>query len=185
MSDRYDVIVIGAGHNGLTAAALLARAGRKTLVLERRAVVGGIAAGEEFHPGYRTDGLLHDTAGVRPWVVDELGLEKHGLQHLDTTPPVLVPRRDGEAFLLWRDAGRAGEEIRRLSPADAERYGEYRAFLDRIAPVLRRLLDNPPPDIFEPGAGDLLRLGRYALSLRRLGKADMMEVLRIAPMPLA
>lgn len=185
MSDRYDVIVIGAGHNGLTAAALLARAGRRTLVLERRSVIGGLAAGDEFHTGYRTAGLLHDTTGVRSWVTRELGLEKHGLRRQAMTPPVLVPRNEGEALLLWRDPARAAQEIARFSPADAGSYEEYRAYLDRIGPVLRRLLDNPPPDVFDPGAADLLRLGRSALALRRLGHADMMELLRAAPMSLA
>ncbi|MDH3829788.1 MAG: FAD-dependent oxidoreductase, partial [Desulfobacterales bacterium] len=68
-SSAYDVIVIGAGHNGLTAAALLAKQGRKVLILERRNIIGGLAAGEEFHPGYHSCGLLHDTGQVRAQVV--------------------------------------------------------------------------------------------------------------------
>ena len=78
MSAEYDIIIIGAGHNGLTAAAMLAKKGRKVLVLEKRAIIGGIAAGEEFHPGYRTVGLLHDTACVRRDIVSELDLGRHG-----------------------------------------------------------------------------------------------------------
>ena len=69
MSDQYDAVVIGGGHNGLTAAALLAKRGRKTLLVERRRALGGLAAGEEFYPGYRTAGVLHDTSAVRPWLV--------------------------------------------------------------------------------------------------------------------
>jgi phytoene dehydrogenase-like protein len=80
MSMTYDIIVIGGGHNGLTAATLLARKGKSVLVLERRPILGGIAAGEEFHPGYRTTGLLNDTTGVRPAVIKELNLEKFGLK---------------------------------------------------------------------------------------------------------
>ena len=76
----YDVIVIGGGHNGLTTATLLAKKGKKVLVLEKRNILGGIAAGEEFHPGYSTSGLLHDTSGVRPEVVKILELEVHGLE---------------------------------------------------------------------------------------------------------
>ena len=78
-TNRYDVIVIGAGHTGLTTAALLAKRGRKVLVLERRGVLGGMARGEEFHPGYRSGGLLHDTTGIRPAVIRALDLERFGL----------------------------------------------------------------------------------------------------------
>lgn len=194
MSQKHDVVVIGAGHNGLTAAAILARAGRKVLVVEGREVIGGLAAGEEFHPGYRSTGVLQDTAGIRRWVVADLGLEQHGLAFCSSPPPVFVPELSGPGLELFRDPGDAAEELSRHSShlrasgatsQDAERYGEYRAFLARITPVLRRLLDRPPPEIFEPGLGDLLELGRSALSLRLMGKRDMMELLRIAPMCVA
>lgn len=82
---RYDVIVIGGGHNGLTAATVLANKGKKALVVEKRNVLGGIAAGEEFHPGYSTTGLLHDTSGVRLEVLKALQLEKFGLE-IDSNP---------------------------------------------------------------------------------------------------
>ncbi|MGD9086618.1 MAG: FAD-dependent oxidoreductase, partial [Desulfobacterales bacterium] len=78
-NNTYDVVVIGAGHNGLTAAALLAKQGRKVLVLERRSTIGGLAAGEEFHPGYHTAGVLHDSGQVRAQVVRSLDLKSHGL----------------------------------------------------------------------------------------------------------
>ncbi len=182
MSSPYDVVVIGAGHNGLTAAAFLAKAGRKVLVLERRKIVGGLAAGEEFFPGYRTAGLLHDTAGVRRWVVDGLGLEKHGLAFQTQPRPVFVPQEAGPGILLWEDPSLAKEELSQHSARDAERYQEYRNFLQRITSVIGRLLDQPPPDIFEPGLKDFVALGRSALSLRFLGERDMMDLLRIAPM---
>jgi len=181
----YDAIVIGAGPNGLTAAALLAKAGRSTLVVERREVVGGLAVSEEFHPGYRTNGVLHDTAGVRPWVVQALGLEKHGLKRQDPAPPTLIPQRQGPGLLLWRDPDKAAEELAALSPAEADNYRDYRKFLDRLASVVGRLIDNQPPDLLDPGARDLLGLGRSALALRLLGKRDMMEILRVAPTALA
>ena len=86
---KYDVIVVGGGHNGLTTATILAKKGKKVLILEKRKVLGGIAAGEEFHPGYSTTGLLHDTSGVRQEVIKNLQLEKHGLgfenKRADTT----------------------------------------------------------------------------------------------------
>jgi phytoene dehydrogenase-like protein len=185
MSHSYDVIVIGAGHNGLTAAALLAKHGRRVLLLERRDVLGGLAAGEEFHPGYRTAGMLHDGGGVRRWVVDALGLAGHGLRRHAEAPPVLVPERRGRGLLLWRDPQKTGAELESAWPGDAAGYRDYRAFLTRLAPVIRRLTERVPPRLFEPGLADYLALGRAGLALRRLGHRDMMEVMRIAPMPLA
>ena len=87
-----DVIVIGAGHNGLVCASLLAKAGRKVVVLERREILGGMCAGEEFHPGYRHTGLLLDTTGLRPWVVDALNLTRHGLTFESKVPRYFSPR---------------------------------------------------------------------------------------------
>jgi phytoene dehydrogenase-like protein len=77
---KYDVIVIGGGHNGLTTATILAKKGKKVLIVEKRDVLGGIAAGEEFFPGYSTSGLLHDTSGVRTGVIKELDLKGFGLE---------------------------------------------------------------------------------------------------------
>ncbi len=185
MSKKHDVIVIGAGHNGLTAAAFLAQKGKRVMVVERREIIGGLAAGHEFHPGYRSTGILHDTAGVRRWVVDGLRLEEHGLTIHPDPPPVFVPERDGSGLQLWRDPDAAAQELSLHSARDADRYREYRAFLHRVAPVMRLLLDRPPPEIFESGFGDLFDLGRSALALRMLGKRDMMEVLRIVPMRVA
>ena len=185
MSERFDVIVIGAGHNGLTTAALLAARGRKVLVLERRDRVGGLAAGEEFYPGHHTAGVLHDTHRVRPWVIDELGLREHGLTTRSDEVPTLLPEHDGPGILLFRGADTAADELSQRSSPDGRRYRDFRAFLERVAPTFRRLADRSPPDLFEPGPSDLLHMGRAALSLRMLGREDMMEVLRITPMCVA
>ena len=185
MSDRYDLIVIGAGHNGLTTAALLAKRGRRVIVLEKRDQVGGLAGSEEFCPGYPTAGVLHDTARVRRWVIDELGLRNHGLDFRSETAPVLLPQIEGRGLVLHRDPGAAADELGKQSAQDARRYHDFRSFMGRISPPLRRLADRPPPDLFETGLGDLVGLGRAALSVRLLGKKDMMEVLRITPMCIA
>jgi phytoene dehydrogenase-like protein len=185
MTQKYDVIVIGAGPNGLTTAALLAKRGRKVLVLEGREHIGGLAAGEEFHPGYRTAGVLHDTTRVRPWVVEELGLRRQGLEFRSDPPPVLLPELDGEGLVLDRDPGKAAAELSRRSADDAGKYRGYRAFVKRVSATIRKLADRRPPNLIEPGLGDLLGLGGAALSLRLLGRKDMMEVLRIAPMCVA
>ncbi len=185
MSDRYDVIVIGGGHNGITTAALLAKRGRGVLVVERRDRVGGLAAGEEFYPGHRTAGVLHDTHRVRPWVIDALGLRGHGLSTRTDERPTLLPERQGDGMVLFRDPDRAADELSRRSAADVRRYRDFREFLARIAPTFRRLADRSAPDLFETGLGDLVHMGRAALSLRMLGRNDMMEVLRITPMCVA
>ena len=182
---RYDTIVIGAGHNGLTAATILAKAGRQVVVLERRDRVGGLAARDEFHPGYQTAGIPHDTSAVRKRVVDQLELRKFGLELLREPAPVLIPERDGPGYLHWRDSGKAQSEISSRSQTDAEQYRAYRAFLKRISPVLRKVFDEFPPDTQAQQFANLWDLGRKAFSLRLLGRTDMMEVLRIGPMCVA
>jgi len=181
----YDVIVIGAGHNGLSAAGLLAKGGRKVLVLERRDRTGGIAALEEFHPGYRAPGLLQETASVRRHVVDALQLKRHGLTFRREEVPVYLPQSDGAGLLLVRDPTSAAAEIGRLSQKDAGRYAAFRAFLDRIRDFFLRVTDRPAPDLRSANLGHLFELAGSALAFRRLPKKDMLEVLRIGPMCVA
>lgn len=183
---KFDVIVIGAGHNGLTTAALLAKRGRRVLVLEARPAIGGLAAGSEFHPGYRHTGILHETALVRPWVAERLELERHGLGRV-LPPDLLVPQSEGPGLALAARRSRAGArcDSAELPAADRGALSSYYGFLERITPVLERFLDREPPDLVQTGAGDLFRLATLGLALRRLGKRDMMEVLRIVPMPVA
>ena len=185
MSSRYDVVVIGAGHNGLTTAAYLAKSGKKVVVVERREAIGGLAAGDEFHPGYRTAGVLHDTTTVRKWVIDDLELRKHGLETRRSAPPVFIPQVDGPGYLHFHDPRAAQKEIGAHSKQDAESYRQYRAFIRKISPVFRSVFDEVPADTDSLGVTDLWGLGKKALSLRMLGKNDMMEIFRIVPMCVA
>lgn len=178
----YDVIVIGAGHNGLTCAALLARAGRSVLVLERRDNIGGLAASEAFHPGYRTEGLLHDTTGVRASVIDMLNLEHHGLELLTEPAPIYVPQTGGPGLLLHHDPEAAREELSAHSARDAESYIAWRGFLAQLGPVAARLVNSSPPDLTGEQMGSLVKLAGTGLAMRKLGPEAMMEALRIAPM---
>ena len=182
---RYDVIVIGGGHNGLTTAALLGNAGRKVLLLERRSVLGGLAALEEFHPGFRTPGVLHDTSGIRRGVADALRLEVHGLKWRAEEVPVFTPQEERSGLLLYRSAERAGVEIRGHSPRDAERYAAWRGFIERIRPMVSRLQNEPAPALGAKSAGDWWDLVRMGLAFKRLAPADLHDFLRIGPMCIA
>ena len=182
---RYDAIVIGAGHNGLTTAGLLGKKGRKVLVLERADFVGGLAAAYEFHPGFRTAGLFSDTRGVRRWVADALGLEGHGLKFRREPPSLLALGPDRTGIVLHGDPKRAAAEIGKVSARDGERYLAYRAFLDRVRPVLERFLNEPPVNLVDIESNSVWELLTKGLRIRRLGKADMMELLRLPPMCVA
>jgi phytoene dehydrogenase-like protein len=179
VSASWDVVVIGAGHNGLTCAAYLAKAGRKVVVLERREVIGGMAASEEFHPGYRSAGLLQDTTGIWRRVVEDLALERHGLALRASRPETLALGEGERGLLLDGDTAATAREIGVHSAKDAEAYGRYRTFLSRIRSLLAGYLDEPPRNLVEIESVGLWDLMRQALRVRRLGAREMMEVLRL------
>ncbi|MEJ2220215.1 MAG: NAD(P)/FAD-dependent oxidoreductase [Desulfobacterales bacterium] len=184
-NNTYDIIIIGAGHNGLTAAALLAKQSRKVLVLERRNRIGGLAAGEEFYAGYQTDGVLHDSGQIRAGLVKSLDLKSHGLEIQPGRPSFLALDPDGRGMLLGGKERRTAKEIIAYSPEDAARYRQYRKFIKRIAGVVNRIFDEPPPAIDSLDGRSLWDLFRTGFALRRLGKTTMLDLMRIAPMCVA
>ncbi len=168
--ERADCVVIGAGHNGLVAAAYLARAGLRPLVVERRALVGGSAVTEELWPGFRISRAAYVAGLLRPAVVRELGLHARGLRLLPREPASFTPLPDGGGLLLGADEHANVASIRRFSARDAARHPAYERWLDRVARALEPLLDAPPPDPRRPRAGDvatLARVGRRLMALRR------------------
>lgn len=182
MSRRHErVIVIGAGQNGLIAATRLALAGRSVTVVEARDTPGGLCAEREFHPGYRVPGILHDSSTFRYSVAGALRLDEHGLTFADP-PPIFAPDGNGGGILLHRSPEEARSELENLSLPDAEGYRRWRQFLARIQPFVATLASEAPPPLVGSSGADLRALARRGLGLRRLGRADMVELLRIAPM---
>jgi phytoene dehydrogenase-like protein len=182
---KADVVVVGGGPNGLTAAALLARGGLKPLVLERRETLGGAAVTEEFHPGFRASTVAHTAGPLRGDLAGVLELHRHGLEWIAPEPRVFAPLPDGRGLALWGDPARTAAEVARFSAADAARYAGFHASLSRISAVLARLLELTPPDIDRPSLRDLLPLAGFGWALRRLGRADGQDLLRWGPMPVA
>jgi phytoene dehydrogenase-like protein len=182
---QFDAIVIGAGHNGLVAAAYLAQAGLKVCVLERRQVLGGAAGSEPVFPGFRVDTGTFDAGLFLPEIVSDLHLETHGLRFIAGPAVIHALQPGGGALTLWRDPGRTAQEIAPFSPADASRYPAYLAWLDHIGAVLQQVLRLAPPPIPNLTTHDLLSWLPVAIKARRLGRKDMMELVRLLPMPVS
>jgi phytoene dehydrogenase-like protein len=182
---KADVIVIGGGHNGLVAAALLARGGLKPLVLERRDVLGGAAVTEEFHPGFKASTVAHLLGPLRASVVHDLDLRHRGLAFIEPEPRVFAPMPEGGGVCLWGDAGKTAFELRKLSAKDAEAYPELHRSLSAISAYLSRLLVLTPPDIDRPLRGPILPWVGLGMGFRGLGREDAQRLLRWGPMAVA
>ncbi len=185
MGKKYDVIVIGGGHNGLTAATALAKKGKKVLVLEKNKTLGGLASYREFHPDYFSNGLLQDTSCVRKQIVDDLQLEKYGLNIRSERPSVTLLSKNGKAIRLSGDVKATASEISGFSQSDGKAYVEYSNFIKNISPFLTALLNEVPPDLMNFGTWELLALGKLGWKLKGLGKKTMNEFLKVAPMCVA
>jgi len=148
MKNNYDVVVIGAGHNGLTCAGYLARAGLKVLVLERRHRVGGLSTEYEFFPGY-TASIPNSPGSLEPKVVADLELEKFGLSFNPPDPSLVVPFPDGRAMVAWRDPVKTADEIRKFSEKDVTAYGAFFEYLNKFAKKTGVSLFKPPPTLAE------------------------------------
>lgn len=185
MAAVYDAIVIGAGLNGLTVAAYLAKAGRRVLVLEARSAVGGAAVTEEMPgaPGFKIDSVTHNLAGLHPGIARELNLNRFGLELIVCDPAVYAPLPDGEGITLWRNDAKTAESLRRFSTRDGERWGAFRARMAQLARAADALNRVTPPSITATSPANLWTLGLLGLQLRGLGKRDMPEFLRMLPMP--
>ena len=185
MASNFDVIVIGAGLNGLTAAAYLAKAGKRVLVLEARLNVGGTAVSEEIAPGFRIEPVSVDAGWVSPQLMRDLELQRLGLELLPAESVVVTPSLDGDPFVLWSDQRKTIESLRKHSTRDAEQWPTFAQTMSKLAGFLRVLYAQPAPDLMGAGIRNLLDLAMVGRKLRALGKADMVELLRTLPMSIA
>ena len=146
MANKYDVAVVGAGHNGLTCAGYLARAGLKVLVLERRDRVGGLCTEYEFMPGFKAS-MPNSPGSLEPKIVSDLELKKFGLEFKSPDPSLVVPFPDGRAMVAWRDPEQTAEEVRKFSPQDVAAYAGFFEYLNVFARKIGVSLFKPPPTI--------------------------------------
>ena len=179
-----DVVIIGGGHNGLTAAFYLAKAGKKPLVLERRDTVGGGAITTEIHPGFRCPALTHQTC-LHADIAQDMQLERCGVTALTPPVDVFAPGRDGASIVIYPDARRTADSLRSVCAHDADGWPAYRDATRRVCEVIAPLLAQAPPDIDSPDAGDLWSLLKAGRRFRRLGRRDAYRLLRWAPMPVS
>lgn len=182
---KHDVIVIGAGVNGLTCAAYLARAGLKTLVVERQAAVGGGARTAEIAPGFSAPILSHAAGPLRGDVLSDLQLRRHGLEFLDSAVSVVGLGPGSPPLVLYEDARRTAAALAAHSARDAEAWPRFVSSVAALGRVIGTLFSITPPPVDDASGRDLWALLRTLRAFRALDKADAYRLLRWGPMAVA
>ncbi len=174
----YDAIVIGGGHNGLTNGAYLAKAGLRTLILERREMVGGAAITEELRPGFQFTTFSYALSLLRPDIIHELDLVKHGFMPL-LMPSTFCPMENGDSLVMGTDHNENLVEIARHSRRDADAYEQYEHDITRVAQAVKPLFDTIPPNIYGTSADDLAEMADLARHLGGLERRVLHNLVRL------
>lgn len=169
MSQLYDLIIIGGGHNGLVTAAYVARAGVKVLVLERREVLGGACVTEELWPGFKVSTAAYVNSLLRPEIIRDLELKRHGFKMLPRNPSSFTPFPDGQSLLLGPNKAQTHKEVSKFSVKDAEALPKYERMLERVAAFIEPTLTRTPPNPWSFRPRNLMQLARLGLGFARLG----------------
>ena len=169
MPASYDLIVIGGGHNGLVTAAYLARAGVKVLVLERRDILGGACVTEELWPGYKVSTAAYVNSLLRPEIIRDLDLKRHGFKMLPRNPSSFTPFPDGRSLMLGPNKALTHKEVSKFSAKDAEALPKYEQMLERVAAFIEPTLIQTPPNPWSFRPGNLMQLARLGLGFAKLG----------------
>src|SRR3954462_15190770 len=180
-SKKYDAIIIGGGHNGLVTAAYLARAGKKTLVLERRHVLGGAAVTEEIHPGFKFSVFSYVVSLLRPEIIRDLDLPAHGLQILPLESTV-TPLDNGDYLAGWADPDETRREYARHSPHDAEAAIRFGHLMHHMAMAVKPILGMVPPDPASLAPSDLRGLLKLGKHFRSIGADNFHELYKLMTM---
>jgi phytoene dehydrogenase-like protein len=175
--NNYDAIIIGAGHNGLTAAAYLAKAGQRVLVLEKRPIIGGATVTEQPNPGFKYSVFSYLVSLLRPEVIHDLELVHHGLMILPTES-TLNPLPGGDCLYREADPHRTRRHIARHSPRDAEAYGEYKMMMRHVAHAMQAVLRRPLPPL--DASQELAEWAAHILNLPRDVKYTMLQMLTLS-----
>ena len=169
MSASYDLIVIGGGHNGLVTAAYLARAGVKVLVLERREVLGGACVTEELWPGFKVSTAAYVNSLLRPEIIRDLDLKRHGFKMLPRNPSSFTPFPDGRSLMLGPNKAMTHREVSKFSSRDADALPKYEQMLERVAAFIEPTLTQTPPNPWSFRPGNLMQLAKLGLGFAKLG----------------
>jgi len=181
MTQSYDAIIVGGGHNGLTCAAYLAKAGRKVLVLEQRYLVGGAAVTEEKFPGFKYTVFSYVVSLLRPEVIRELELAKHGLQ-IVPLDSAWVPMENGDQLAMYADPASMREEVRRHSKRDAEMIPKYNQMMYQMVGAVKPILGYVPPNPASPGFRGARTLADFGKHLKSLDKKTFHQLSKIMTM---
>ena len=176
-SDRYDTIIIGAGHNGLVCAAYLAQHGQRVLLLEASDTVGGLGATREFHPGFQVS-VAHSISHFPRNIASDLKLRSHGFETASVPLPTIGLNRDGEHVIVHQDS------LTGVGNDDADSYEKYARQMQRFADVLKPFWLKTMPRIGKTSVAGMMTFAHIGLNLRRIGKKDMREFLRIVSLPM-